>query len=96
MSLTSSSTLTDALNQYNDNLSWENDAAKAALALEAIRFLLINRPQRTGRESVAIDYADLAAEKEKLEKFISDQSSAVTSGGKGFKLTKLRPGGPRD
>ncbi len=95
MSLTSASTITDALAQYNNNLSWDNDSAKAVLALEAVRWLLINRPQRTGRESVAIDYADLADEKKRLEQFIADSTSSVSAGGKGFKLSKLRPGGPR-
>ena len=80
MALTSASTLTNALAQYNDNLLWDGDITKARLALEAIRFLLINRPQRTGRESVAIDYADLAEEKKKLQQIVDGTILSEGSG----------------
>ncbi len=81
MALTSASSITDALAQYNDNLLWDGNVTKARLALEAIRWLLINRPQATGREGVSIDYTDLAAEKEKLE-LIVDGTIASESGGR--------------
>jgi len=44
MALTSTSTVADALAQYNNNLNWEADATTAQNALEAVRFLLANRP----------------------------------------------------
>lgn len=70
MALTSSSTLTDALAQYNDNLSWEGNSGKATLALEAIRWLLINRPQTTGAEIANVNFESLETEKARLENFV--------------------------
>lgn len=78
MALTSSSTLTDALNQYNDNLSWEGDVAKATLALEALRWLKINRPQATGRESVQISYIDFDTEIADLKTFVKANRSGAS------------------
>jgi hypothetical protein len=71
MALTSSSSVTDALAQYNDNLSWEGDATKAAAALEAVRFLLVNRPQSVQREGVRLDYTLLEKELGRLEAFVN-------------------------
>jgi len=70
MSLTHISTVEDALNQYNDNLSWEGSVTKAQSALEAVRYILANRPNiiASGERNVRFD--DLQSEKEKLEKFI--------------------------
>ena len=79
MALTSSSTLQDALNQYNDNLSWDGSATKAALALEAVRYLLVNRPQSNTAGSVRIDYSGLEEEKKKLEDYVARSSSSRTS-----------------
>jgi hypothetical protein len=77
MALTSTSTRANALAQYNDNLTWEGNAAKAALALEAIRWLLVNRPLRIAEGSRSLDYESLLAEKEKLESFVKLSSSAI-------------------
>ena len=70
MALTSSSTLSDALAQYNDNLSWDGDAAKAAAALEAIRWLLINRASSIATEGESANYESLKSEKERLERYL--------------------------
>jgi len=43
MALTHTSTIADAEAQLLDNLSWEGSAAKAAAALEAVRYLLAKR-----------------------------------------------------
>lgn len=72
MALTSSSTLSDALAQYNDNLSWDGDATKATNALEAIRWLLINRAQATSRNGRTINFAALEIEKKKLESYVNE------------------------
>jgi len=77
MSLTSSSTRANALAQYNDNLTWEGNATKAALALEAIRWLLVNRPSRIAESSRSLDYESLIDEKKRLEEFVTLNSSAV-------------------
>jgi hypothetical protein len=75
MSLTSSSTLKNALDQYNDNLSWDGNSAKAILALEAVRFILVNRPVRAddglGR---SVNYNLLEQEKKRLEEYVRNSS----------------------
>ena len=80
MALTSASTLTNALAQYNDNLLWDGDVTKARLALEAIRWLLANRPAQTTREGVGINYADLAEEKKKLQQIVDGTILSEGSG----------------
>ena len=77
MSLSSSSTLADALAQYNDNLSWEGDITKAGLALEAVRWILVNRPKVIATNDRNINFESLAAEKQRLESFVSNISSSV-------------------
>ena len=70
MALTSSSNLTDALAQYNDNLAWTGNTIKAGLALEAVRWLLVNRPADASDGGTRLNYASLEQEKEKLEAFM--------------------------
>ena len=77
MSITSASTRAEVLAQYNDNLGWEGNATKAAAALEAIRWLLVNRPSRIAQWERSLDYESLLAEKEKLETFVKLNSSSV-------------------
>jgi len=77
MALTSSSTLTDALAQYNDNLSWDGDRTKAQNALEAVRWLLANRAQSQSMGALNLNYADLREEKRKLETFVSTAKSGA-------------------
>ncbi len=63
MALTSSSTYTDALNQYKDNLSWEGDIAKAKAFREAIRFLLLDRPIKSSHaDNSGLDRESLKSE----------------------------------
>ena len=77
MALTSASTIEDALAQYNDNLSWEGDSAKATLALEAVRFILANRPNVVTTSVQTINFESLAAEKIKLQDFTARAGSSV-------------------
>jgi len=77
MTLSSTSTLDDALAQYNDNLDWDGDATKAANALAAIRWLLINRPKVVVSTERTINFEQLAQEKAKLEEFLSHASTNV-------------------
>lgn len=76
MALTSSTTETQARAQLNNNLAWDGDAAKAADALEAIRWLILNVPKRkeadSGREHEYEGWVKLEA---KLEKFVSRGAS---------------------
>lgn len=77
MSLTSSSTIEDAIGQYNDNLSWEGNVTKATYALEAVRYILANRPKIIASGERNISFDSLAAEKVNLEAFIGRSGSAV-------------------
>ena len=77
MSLTSSSTLDDALAQYNDNLDWEGDITKARNALSAIRWLLANRPKIVAANDRTFNFDSLEQEKKMLESFVTNFSSTV-------------------
>ena len=77
MTLSSSSTLDDALAQYNDNLSWDGDITKATAALAAIRWLLINRPKEIATNDRNINFELLAAEQGRLEQFVGNFSGTV-------------------
>lgn len=77
MSLTSSSTLAEAKAQFNNNLLWEGDATKARNALEAIRFILANRPLRITEESQTMDFESLKSEAQKIEKFLDSSTSTI-------------------
>ena len=96
MSISSTSTFTQVLAQYNDNLSWDNDLTKATLALEAVRWLLVSRPENMSRTTRNFSYSDLEKELERLTKFVNNQTSGVKSGSKrGFRMSHVRPGGSR-
>lgn len=71
MAIDSTSTLTDVLAQYNDNLDYDGNATKAALALAAVRWLLINRAQTTADGGTSLNYASLEKEKERLEDYVN-------------------------
>lgn len=78
MSLTSSSTLADALAQYNNNLAWEGNTTKAAAALEAIRYILVNRPRVIATNNRNIDFESLREEKGRLEAFVDANQAQVS------------------
>jgi hypothetical protein len=77
MALDSTSTLADALAQYNDNLSWDGDITKAIAALAAVRWLLINRPKVIETNDRIVNFELLMTEQAKLEKFVSNFSGSV-------------------
>lgn len=77
MALSSSSTLTDALNQYKDNLAWEGNTTKAANALEAVRFILASRPKVIASADRNINFESLLAEKQQLEQYLRHNSASV-------------------
>lgn len=72
MALTSKSTINEALDQFNENLVWEGNGTKANLALEAVRFLLINRAQSYSIQGRSISRESLLEAEEKLSKFVND------------------------
>ena len=77
MALDSTSTLEDALADYNDNLSWEGDITKATAALAAIRWIFLNRPQIIATNNRSINFESLGAEKRRLEDFVAVSGSNV-------------------
>jgi len=77
MSLTSASTITDALDQYKNNLAWEGSVTKAQNALEAVRFILAVRPKVIATSDHNINFESLQQEKEKLEAVVSKLGSSV-------------------
>ena len=79
MALTSASTYAQALAQYNDNLSWEGSTAKAILALEAIRWLLVNRAQIFSGAGTQVNWAQLTEEKKKLEEYVGNAGTSNRS-----------------
>lgn len=78
MSLTSSSTIATALAQYNDNILWEGDTSKAQNCLEAIRFLLVNRPVRIAEgDGSSLDYESLSVQKTEIENYLATATSTI-------------------
>ena len=77
VSLTSSSTKAEVLAQYNDNLAWEGSPTKAGLALEAVRWLLVNRPTSISTEGRALTWTFLQAEADRLTAYMSKHSTVV-------------------
>jgi len=78
MSLTSSSTISEALAQYNDNLLWEGDTTKAQNCLEAIRFILANRPSRWSSDSESMDYESLKEQEREIKNYLSISTNAIS------------------
>jgi len=72
MALTHASTLTDAFDQYLDNLVWEGSVAKARSALEAIRYIQARRPLASraadGRGS---DFESMARQQQEIEGYLA-------------------------
>jgi len=60
----------DALAQYNANLSWQTSIASATAALEAVRYLLINRAQKFDDRGQQMMFESLNTEKTALETFL--------------------------
>jgi hypothetical protein len=78
MALTSASTYNDALDQYKDNLSWEGDVTKARAFLEAVRFLLLERPTRSAAaDGRSVDRESLKVELDAVKAYlaVADTSS---------------------
>ena len=70
------STISGAIEQYNENCLWEDDQTKARACLESIRYLLINRPRQFDDQSKVMTFSSLAEEKKRIETFLDIQSAA--------------------
>ena len=78
MALTSTSTISDAYAQWQNNLAWDGDLTKAQNALEAARYLLMCRPQMIAAETgVNMRFAELKDQIAKLESYVGNLSTSV-------------------
>lgn len=77
MALTSSSTLADALADYDDNMSWEGDAVKAVLFLAALRWLLVHRPMSTSIQGRSLNYNALETQKAEVAAYVATHGASV-------------------
>jgi len=71
VALDENSTLQDALDQLNANLLWEGSPSKAALALEAVRWLIFNRARGMADGSTRLDYEELKEMEKKLASYVA-------------------------
>jgi hypothetical protein len=81
MALTSASTLQNALDQYNNNLIWEGDPTAARNQLEAIRWLMANRPVMSQSEQIRVDWGSLATAERELSDYVRRVSSSSRRAG---------------
>ena len=77
MALSSSSTVIEALDQYADNLGYDGDLTKSMAALEAVRFLLVNRAKVMSEGAASLNFESLEDERRKLEAFVQAASSTA-------------------
>lgn len=70
MALTSSSTLSDALDQYKDNLRYWQSADTAANLLEAVMYLLACRPETLAAAEQSVTHSKLDELRTRLEPMV--------------------------
>ena len=68
-------TIAEALAAYNANLDWDDSPAKAAICLQAIRFLLVNRAQMQSVAGASLNFAALEQEHDRLQDFVRATST---------------------
>jgi hypothetical protein len=86
MALTS---ITAALAQYNTNALWHESTVKANLALEAVRYLIVNRAQSSGHAGTNLNYEMLQDEAKRIEKYLG-LTGAVAASARNTGLFKFR------
>ena len=86
MALTS---ITAALAQYNTNALWHESAVKANLALEAVRYLIVNRAQSSGHAGTNLNDEILQDEAKRIEKYLG-LTGAVAATARNTGLFKFR------
>ena len=75
MTITSTSTIDQVIAQFNDNLVWEGSPFKAVLALEAVRWLLVNRAQATNVRGRSWNWTQLETMEGKLASYVDANST---------------------
>lgn len=85
--ITSASTLTDVLAEYNNSLLWEGNLTLARQRLAAVRWLIANRPKDTDvkGQAFSFDVMYLIEEEKKLSSYIAN-----ASGGSRAMFTRAR------
>lgn len=68
------------LSQYNANLDWETSTTKANAALQALRWILVNRPQTLGSSTRNLNYASLENEMNSIVTFLRGRVSRYEHG----------------
>lgn len=85
MALDANSTIADAYAQLNANLRWHDDITKARNCLEAIDWLVVNRPQNQSSGPNIINYAALENLRTDIQAFVQagisdEERSSFTEG----------------
>ena len=78
-----------ALAQYNANALWHESTVKANLALEAVRYLIVNRAQSSGHAGTNLNYEMLQDEAKRIEKYLG-LTGAVAASARNTGLFKFR------
>ena len=81
--------ITAALTQWNANALWHESTTKAGLALEALRYLIVNRAQSSGHAGTNLNYEMLQEEVKKIEKYLG-LTGAVAASARNTGLFKFR------
>ena len=79
MAITSSSTLSDVLDQYNNNLIWEDSTTTATNALEAIRWLMINRAKIQETTEHKLDFEAMQVQADQIKAYLDVRRSTTRS-----------------
>jgi hypothetical protein len=78
MALTSSSTYTNAIAQYNDSLRWWASESAAKNHLEAIEWLIGNRAGSMSDGGSSLNYDDLENKRRDLVRFLGLNTSTTS------------------
>ena len=79
-------TVAAAIAQLNENLLWEGSTAKALLALEAVRYLKVNRPVESKDGQFWMTFEALGAMEKELKAFLDARGAGASQS----KFTRAR------
>ena len=82
-------TVSAALAQYAENLLWHKSTASAESALEALRYLQINKAQMAGHAGSSLSYEQIGPIIDQIQKFLG-VDAAINAGGNRPGLYKAR------
>lgn len=73
-----------ALTQYDENLVYEGDSAKAVLFLEAVRYLRGHRQQASAINGRSLSYSDLRDQEDKAAAYVLKMGSTASAARSSF------------